>query len=250
MILQQHIPYDATEARRLPGVQPLADRPWLIADDAFGAQMAERDRLLAERPREVIDADPGARPAIEELFETVLANLPEGFACDKESVRRPDGVTVPLDRNDPMGSLGRLVQEDLCVMEKRGGEEHVLTAAVLCFPARWRLSDKMMRPLTAIHAPVEPYDDALARRVQRLFDGLQTGRPIWRYNELWTADPRLFQPDPPARLPKWANEEPEYLRSERQVLMRLPETRAVVFSIHTYMLARADVPGEMVERVY
>uniref|UniRef100_UPI002E26F16C heme-dependent oxidative N-demethylase subunit alpha family protein n=1 Tax=Mesobaculum littorinae TaxID=2486419 RepID=UPI002E26F16C len=36
--------------------------------------------------------------------------------------------------------------------------------------------------------------------------------------------------------------EAPYLRSERQGLLRLPESRAVVFTIHTYMVRRAG-PG-------
>jgi hypothetical protein len=56
-------------------------------------------------------------------------------------------------------------------MERRG-DEHVLTAAVLCFPASWHLADKIGRPLTTIHVPVKVYDETLARRVQRLFDGV------------------------------------------------------------------------------
>ena len=112
-----------------------------------------------------------------------------GYVISAKEVRRPDGVRVPLDRADPMATLGHLVQEDLCLMEKRG-QQHVLTAAVLCFPASWRLADKIGRPLTAIHAPVAEYDDALARRVQRLFDGVQPGRPLWRFNALAMPIPR------------------------------------------------------------
>ena len=114
-------------------------------------------------------------------------------------VRRPDGVTVAIDRADPLGTLGHLVQEDLCLMEKRN-EAHVLTAAVLCFPASWRLAEKIGRPLEAIHAPVPEYDPKLARRVQRLFDGVQPGRPLWRVNALRYADPALHQPR--ARVPR------------------------------------------------
>ncbi|OSQ57514.1 hypothetical protein MCRY_16505, partial [Marivita cryptomonadis] len=34
-----------------------------------------------------------------------------------------------------------------------------------------------------------------------------------------------------------------YLRTERQVLWRLPDSDAVLFTIHTFVLARNDVPG-------
>ncbi len=58
-----------------------------------------------------------------------------------DRVRRPDGVEVRLDSRFPLVTLGRLVQEDLCLMEKQG-EESVLTGAILCFPASWTLGQK------------------------------------------------------------------------------------------------------------
>ena len=76
----------------------------------------------------------------------------------------------------------------------------------------------------------------LARRVQRLFDALHPDRPLWRANALFYHDPALYQPrredDPRPAPPGRA----DYLRSERQSLLRLPETRAVVFSIHTWVV--------------
>ncbi|MBL4628160.1 MAG: DUF3445 domain-containing protein [Roseicyclus sp.] len=35
-----------------------------------------------------------------------------------------------------------------------------------------------------------------------------------------------------------------FLRSEKQVLLRLPDTDAVVFSTHTYVVAMADLTPE------
>lgn len=245
MILQTHIPYDVTLEERLPGTRPLGDQPWLIADEAFAPQMAERERLLASSRDAVIVEDAAARPAVLEMLEMVLSALPAGFTRDEATeagVILPDGMRVVIDREDPLGTLTRLVQEDFVLMEKRGGDEHVLTAATLCFPAQWRLRDKFMRPLTTIHDPVPHYDETIARRVQRLFDGLQVGRPIWRYNTLRHRDPRLFQPEKPD-YPKWTDKGTEFFRTERQVLQRLPISRAVVFSIHTYVLKSADVPG-------
>ena len=237
-ILQRATPYDTGAPRPLPGIVPLDMADWLLVDEAFAPQMAERARLLAERRADVLAVTEGAGPAIDELLQFVLDWLRDhgsGYEISAREVRRPDGVTVPIDRADPMLTLGHLVQEDLCIMEKRG-DEHVLTAAVLCFPASWRLADKIGRPLLAIHDPVPGYD-AIAPRVQRLFDGVQPGRPLWRFNAHGYGDPALFHPlresvdeAARARLP--------YLRSERQCVLRLPETRACVFSIHTWVIAR------------
>ena len=237
-ILQERLLYDPFETWPLPGIAPTRMEDWLQRDDAFAAQMAERDRLLQDTRPDVLALDPEARPAAEELLDLVLSLVYPGASGE---AHRPDGVNVPIDRDDPMGTLGRLVQEDLCILQKRG-DEHVLTGAVLCFPASWSLAEKFMRPLVGIQVPVPAYDGGIARRVQRLFDGIQPGRPLWRFNALWYDDPALHQP----RLEnaKRARADPDtagYFRSERQCLMRLPQTRAVVFSIHTYVLNRASV---------
>lgn len=241
MILQDRIPYDIQTAQRLPGIQPLDPAEWLRVDEAFAGQMAERRRLMDTRRSAVLALDPEAEPAARELLEVVLAALPEGFTVTGTLVRCPDGATIPVDQRDPLGTLGRIVQEDLCLMEKRG-DQHVLTGAVLCFPASWQLDEKFLRPMTAIHDPVDSYNDSLARRVQRLFDGVREGRPLWRCNAFPYAEPDLHQPrlatEPrakvdPASAPFW--------RSERQCLVRLPKTAAVAFSIHTYVVRGAGV---------
>ncbi|AWZ22165.1 hypothetical protein RTM1035_10540 [Roseovarius sp. TM1035] len=240
-ILQTRLPYDPEAAHALPGISPLLMADWLQVDEAFAGQMAERARLLSEQRAKVLAVTDGAGPAADELLQFVLDWLQEygqGYGVSAKQVQRPDGVIVPIDRTDPMGTLGHLVQEDLCLMERRG-DEHVLTAAVLCFPASWHLADKIGRPLTTIHVPVKTYDEALARRVQRLFDGVQEGRPLWRFNALRYADPTLHQPR--SRVQPSAEAAYPYLRSERQCVLRLPQTRACVFSIHTYVLARKDV---------
>ncbi|MFU8776888.1 MAG: heme-dependent oxidative N-demethylase family protein [Roseovarius sp.] len=238
-ILQTRLPYDPEGAHALPGISPLALADWLQVDEAFVGQMAERACLLSERRAEVLAVTDGAGPAAAELLQFVLDWLREygqSYHVSANQVQRPDGVVVPVDRADPMGTLGQLVQEDLCLMERRD-DEHVLTAAVLCFPASWHLADKIGRPLTTIHVPVKAYDESLARRVQRLFDGVQEGRPLWRFNALRYADATLHQPR--SRVQPSAEADYPYLRSERQCVLRLPQTRACVFSIHTYILARA-----------
>ncbi len=244
LILQRHLPDDMRLTRALPGIQPEAG-PWLHVDDAYAAQMARRQALLERQPDDVLYLDEAARPAALELLDTVLQTLPDlGFEVGSNTVTCPDGRVVRLARHTPLNTLGHLCQNDFVLMEKRG-VEHVLTGAVLCFPASWRLSEKAGRPLVDIHVPVDEYTEDVARRVQRLFDGIQVGRPLWRFNQLWYEDPELFQPrsqSEPRRVGAGLSKGP-YYRTERQTLLRLPQTRAVVFAIHTFVLARGDVPA-------
>lgn len=241
-ILQSSIPYD-TSAHRLPGVAPMDPQDWLIRDDAFAAQMALRDRLIAGQRAAVIGLQERARGAAGELLELVLDRLvqDEGYQVTSDSVRRPDGVEVAIDRDDPLGTAGRLVQQDFCLMDRAPDEaEHVLTGAVLCFPAGWTLAEKLGRPMLRIHKPVVPYTPDLAKRVQRLFDGVQVGRPLWRFNALRYVDPSLHQPRSEG-VPKYGEvEEQRYLRSERQSILRLPDSRTVVFGIHTFVVRLED----------
>ncbi|UWQ55379.1 heme-dependent oxidative N-demethylase family protein [Leisingera caerulea] len=239
-ILQKTIPYNPLEERKLPGIQPLEPDRWLVADDAYADQMAERERLLATRRDAVLRLDANAMAAAQELLRMALDALDIGAG---DTALRPDGMRVTVDLEDPLGTLGRLAQQDFCILQKpEGAQEHLLTGAVLCFPASWTLAEKFLQPLTGIHVPVDSYDAGIAARVQRLFDGVQAGRPLWRFNALWYQDPALFQPRSQyAPRDKPHSTRADYLRSEKQVIMRLPQTRAVVFSIHTHVLARADV---------
>ena len=233
-----HAPWMDPPAWRLPGTQPLDPATWLIVDDAYAGQMATREWLIANKRDEVHALLPEARAAADECLDAVLGFLPRlpGFEVMSHAVQRPDGARVAVDRDAPLITIGRLIQEDVCLMLP-GGAEHVLGAAILCFPASWTLRQKIGRPLVSIHDPVVKYDAGVAVRVQRLFDAIRPERPMWRANAHLEDSPQLFAqrdehtPHPPK------SAAPPYLRSERQTLMRLPRTGAVAFCIHTWMVS-------------
>lgn len=242
-VLQNTLPPEMDGAPQLPGMAPAAPHDWLRVDAAYGAQMQRRATLLADQRDDVLWMDPTALEAAREALDEALVVLPTlGFEIRSgDRVICPDGRMVDIDRTAPLLTLGHLVQEDICLLQKRQtatGNAHVLVGAVLCFPASWRLAEKAGKPLIAIHAPVAEYDDALARRVHRLFDGVRAGRPLWRFNRLWYDDPELHQPrsvTAPRRIEPDSAAAP-YIRSERQCIVRLPLSDVVVFSIHTYVV--------------
>ena len=199
-------------AARLPGLQPVAEGDWLRVDDAYAGQMAYRDRLLEERRVE-------------------------------GGIKRPDGLVInPAREDSAIIAAARLAQEDFLILEQTG-DGHVLTSAVLCFPASWSLHQKIGRNMLRIHEPVDRYDDGIAKRVNRVMDVLQQGNAVWRANVLCYNDPELHQPrleherrpvDPAA---------PVWVRVERQSLKRLTET-ATVFAIHTYLVPLEELTPE------
>ncbi|MBB5220934.1 hypothetical protein HNP73_000855 [Amaricoccus macauensis] len=246
-VLHDHLPiapWMADHTLRLPGTVPVSLADWLQRDEAFGGQMALRDWLIAERPAEVHALAPGARRAAEELLGFVLSHLADvpGYTREGEVVRRPDGVLVPL-AGPPMLVAGRLVQEDLLILERpEGGPEHLLTGAVLCFPSNWTLSQKFGMPLSRIHLPVDAYDEALGRRVQRMCDAIRPDAPVMRANLSPSAHANLHSPRPEYSDYRPGPGEMRFVRVERQTLLRLPESRAIVFSIHIYQLPLDRLP--------
>jgi hypothetical protein len=142
------------------------------------------------------------------------------------------------------------VQEDLVILERAEAEpEHRLTAAVLCFPSNWTLRQKFGLPLARIHLPVEAYDEALAKRVRRLFEAIRPGAPLMRANLLPYTHARLYSPRPELDRHSPSPGEVRFVRVERQTLLRLPVTRAVVFSIHVYQVSLAAITGVERERL-
>jgi len=251
-ICQTDFPTALSVPRPLPGVAPLEPDGWITVDEVYGAQTAYRSALMDSHRDVVMASCPGSEAAQSEALEAALAVLAarDDFEVGPAKVVCPDGRHVPLDAA-PLEVLSHLVQEDICLLERADADaEHVLTAGVMCFPASWMLQEKIGRPLMGVHAPVTEYDDALGKRVQRLFDGVQVGRPLWRFNRLWYADADLFQPRAEAaRRDPVTAQSYDFLRMEKQSILRLPRTRAVVFSIHTYVLRRQDVPADVEARL-
>lgn len=237
-------PWMDARTRRLPGVQPLDPAQWIVVDEAYGAQMAARADLLARRREDVLQTSETGSDAIAELFQMVLTHLsarPE-FQINQAHCVRPDGVRLELPSSPSLDALAGLVTEDFCILQKKGGE-HVLTAALLCFPASWTLAQKFGHPLSTIHDPVDSYTDDMAKRVQRLFDAVRPGKPLWRANAMRYQDPTLYQPRT-VEAPRTERQQGSYIRSERQCILRLPETDAVVFSIHTRQVKLQDLTAQ------
>ncbi len=138
------LPWMDPRTARLPGILPVEGEDWLRVDDAFAGQMALRDRLIAVREAAV-------HSLLEEAHRrrtSCLIGCWSGCGTWRVSggtmaVLRPDGVEAPLDRGAPLLTLGRLVQEDLCLLQSRPGRGAPPDRGrlVLSRPAgRWRRS--------------------------------------------------------------------------------------------------------------
>ncbi len=224
----------------------------LEIDERYPAEMAERRDLLATRHAEVFAVTPGSEPTRAEVLDVLAALLPRRypgwFTRDGAALRNHltgEDWDLAAPAHDPLELAGRLVQEDLCLIDT-AGPEPVLSAAVLCAPTRWRLHEKIGLPLATVHGPVPIYTERLARPVDRFMNALQPGKLAERVNWSVIDDGALFQLHGKHRTAVNPVVTPEnapdtlFLRCERQTLMRLSRSGAVLFAIrvHSYPLAR------------
>jgi hypothetical protein len=232
-----HLPYEAGPQRMALGLTAIPEAAWLERDVKTEPQIAERIRLLAERRADVLADTPGAEAACAELRAMLAAHL---------------GIALKDPTEHPLAEICGWAAEDFCLI-RPSPEGPLLIAAILCFPSRWRLSEKIGRPLMAIHKPVPTYAETLGRPVDRFMGALKPGRLAVRYNWSVHEDPTLFQPTghgrgdfDPSITPENAGEA-LWLRVERQTFRLLPESGVVVFGIRTHVTPLAEVvavPGE------
>jgi len=246
-----YLPYEGEPHRPSMGLLALDPAEWIEIDLRMAEELAAKRVLLNERHGEVFASLPGAAAASRETLDLLVAHLaahfPEFYRLDGDFLTNlVTGETwnVAEPALDPLDLAGRLVQEDLCLMQ-RDAEGWRLTAASLCAPSRWSLAEKLGRPMAEIHAPVPLYAEKLARPVDRFFDKMTTSKSVWRVNWSVKDDPTLFQPlrytspgGPPVT-PETAGER-LYLRVERQTLRRFPITDAILFTIRTYVQPLRD----------
>jgi hypothetical protein len=203
------------------GLAPLPVEHWFEGGEPDPA--VRKDALLASVSHLVWGESEGSRPAQAEVAGMI-----------------GDWLDHPAPFADPsLWTASRAVADDLCLMEKRGGE-WTLTAASLCAPSFFSADEVVGRPLAGLHAPVPGFNDGLLHRVARIFDHLQHDQLVERRNWTVVNSPDLHQPDPAPYRARLAGQSLEeiaaslHVRRERQTLRRAPETGAVLFTIRIW----------------
>ncbi|MFB0976613.1 MAG: DUF3445 domain-containing protein [Myxococcota bacterium] len=229
--------------------------PWLVIDDDYVQDLAEKHRLLRDKRSQVFVELERSRAAQAEarnrVIETLLTHYADEFELNgSQFCIRATGEE--FDLTEPhMPALevaARCTQEDLVVMEERP-EGWCLTAASVCFPTRWDLPTQLGLPMTAIHERVPGYQEQLNSSSNRFFDGMKPGLVFKRGNWSLMDDPALFQPGGKMQTRERSDLDASnagqkiWLRVEHQTLQRLPTTGAILFGIRIHR-TRLDAVAE------
>lgn len=171
--------------------------------------------------------------------ERYAAALPDSLPVVDEALRqmsRWSGVPQPQVCAGPGEhclAAGRAFEPDWVLLSPDASQNHPVLAGVVCFPSSWSLPEKLGLPLAAVHEPAPTVNRRLGGSIDTFLSRLPADEPVERENWGLAADaaPDHHPAIPRPRLSAQAKPATTWLRLERQLLIRLPETRAVLFAI-------------------
>jgi dimethylamine monooxygenase subunit A len=189
-----------------------------------------------------------ARKAAFDAHPDSVAILPEGEAAARELAEMLGAANLE--------QAARAHWEDFCLLTQQApGQPYRLVAAAVGFPTNWHLSEKIGKPLHAVHQPIHGYAEQLSQGVDRFMENLRTGEIYGRTNMFVMpgGDLRYMPADPPEQ--RYAHVTAEnagavlHVRCERETLRRLPQSGAIVFTIGIYRSALDSLSEAALARI-
>jgi Haem-dependent oxidative N-demethylase, alpha subunit-like len=236
------------------GLRPVRKSEWIQFSSRHADHMREkRSRLSAQRDR-YYRTLPESLPAQRELRKLVVAHLATDHAdryalTGSTLTSRHESLTWHLDDRDvePLRQLSDVIEEDFMLLQELDGVMRI-TASSNAYSSSGRLVSAIGQTVHWAHIPVPTLSDKLGARIDRVLSSVHEDTPCERFNWQVTPMATLFFPHDPHRANADAMHsvrdtlcrEPGragellFIRVERQTLSRLPASRAVAFSLHTY----------------
>lgn len=253
-----YFPFQDDSFNMTMGIQTLGNADLIEIDNHYQDELALKNELLTQNHQRFYQALPGTSSLHWETLEIVLRSMIHDY---------PEHFTLTIDGNswlwqnhllrnstqfvfgdpdslalEPLDWLGRQIQEDILLLNGTEEDGMPLVAGHLCFPNAWCLDDKMAQSFLEIHQPVPVFMAAVGRSTSLLMARLKAGRPVWRANwslmttSLLSLPPDVLHQEQLYQEPMTLEDIGErcFVRVERQILLRLPKTNGILFTVRTY----------------
>lgn len=222
-------------------------------------------------PKNVMHAHPNARTteAVREFYEFTIRFLceryPQYFKVEKEknvvhNLINNDSIPWDCSQEEPVDLLRVLagnIEEDFLIMLKddptNEDEEYIMRSSLTGSPAGFDPAHNFDRPISFIHKPVPQYKERLSSPMSRFFNKLEP-KDLWvRGNFSVQTNSVLFKlEDHHAREGDEVKEltaadldfDNCFMRCERQVLTRLPKSRANIMIVKTFLTPLKQIKAE------
>jgi hypothetical protein len=222
---------DGKPFRLSMGLRELDISNWIEGGPDLAAQLVDRNKLLNQNRDQVVQILPDHQVAIHYFTQKILDNLKKfhpKYQIDESYVtHRESNTTVDIKADIEFVQLAKVIAEDLCLLEFKN-DTWQLVAAVVVFPSRWNLLEKIGKNLDQIHTPVPGYDQALQPYMTDTFNKIKPDRPVWRKNWSLHETSTLHEPFYKSSSANVAN---YWWRTERQTLTKSEDGKYILFTI-------------------
>jgi dimethylamine monooxygenase subunit A len=236
----------------------------MLVDRDHSQTMREKRLRMAGTPDLFYRTLPCSLAAQHELRERVVAHLaadyPNYFLRSGAVLRSlVDDARYDLQDQsiEPLLQMSKFVEEDFMLIQEVEGTP-TITAASNAYSSSGRLVASVGKDVEWAHEPVPQLSAKLGSRIDRIIGSIHADTPCERFNWQLTPMSTKFFPhkahdanadamrdicDTLSRNPQRA-QELLWIRVERQTLSRLPESRAVAFTLHTFSDPLASLKGD------
>ena len=237
----------------------------MLVEPNYAATMREKRARMVDFPDLYYRTLPCSCEAQHELRELVAAHLaadhPQHFRRSGPALQcLIDGERYDLQDEsiEPLRQMSRFIEEDFMLIQDIDGAQ-TITAASNAYSSSGRLVNSVGRNVAWAHEPVPQLTAKLGPRIDRMIGSIHADMPCERFNWQLTPLATKFFPhmahaanadamrricDDLRRNPQRA-EELLWIRVERQTLLRLPESRAVAFTLHTFSDPLASLKSDV-----
>ncbi|KAJ5982835.1 hypothetical protein N7481_004934 [Penicillium waksmanii] len=252
-----------TQGHVTMGIQKQTRSNWIRIDSGYLKRLEERRILVEEKPELTIGTGNIVDPAIKELYEEIMIKyLPQRFptmfkVCGNVVENVTTGSNYPsmtagLSPAVMLRYISNNVEEDFYFMCPDPDGQFRLRGYIACFPGGFLSPARVGESVREIHQPVPGYDKKLGASVDRYFSRMKPGQFIGRMNwslqvdgaDLFRTDGNNFYPETDQAVNDEKYNPPLtqcYLRVEHQTLTALPRSRAIIFTVRSYMTRLDEV---------
>jgi hypothetical protein len=216
------------------GLQPMPLSQWILVDEDLPQFLDHKLEQRVLHKAMVYQALPESTRAQAEFHKVLRQHLVQNNNYRLNDIHALANRKHSLTWDDRIKDLWHCslwIQEDICLLENIG-KEYVLTAASVCSPSNWNMPSKVGQSVEMLHAPVPGYKKEMSDRVNKLLLGLKPNKPLQRLNWSIQMGGELFWR---SDVSNHEDNVEKYWRVERQTLIRLPDTKAIVFGIRVFL---------------
>ena len=237
---------------------------WFDVDEHYLGELEERRLVLEADPgrcRVLAHMDVAQWDAVELIMTRYAQDYPHLFGLQRHGsswiwTNKATGIEEPFTFGDastlpypPLEYIARQAQGDFNLIDQRDGDLF-MDGGVITGPADWSLSFDLGMSFREWHRPVPvAHELGVFDRALKYLLNVQVGHPVRRLNWTMTVHPRLDTS--PETYPAWGGDRGKvtlqnagnlvHLRVELQLIVRLPRSNALLFSIRTFLISLEEL---------